>query len=240
MSDSPGGPGLLVLMIGRPAANPSIICQAASLEGAGSVYQSNHFPKCCTASSRRLHDTPHRPPVRACQSYKAASTLSARRIHVSFPPPSAPPRQVQQQQAITMAEAIGAASGLLTLSTFAFDASIKLYTTVKGYQSHPKQVRDLLDEIQALVDVLGPLTDTISANTDVDLSALKFPLRQCGNACTELEKEINKCLPKPDSGKTSLRGWARLRYMGDDINGFRGLISGYKLTISIALADAHL
>ncbi|OJJ07599.1 hypothetical protein ASPVEDRAFT_178335 [Aspergillus versicolor CBS 583.65] len=139
-----------------------------------------------------------------------------------------------------MAEAIGAASGLLTLSTFAFDASIKLYTTVKGYQSHPKQVRDLLDEIQALVDVLGPLTDTISANADVDLSALRFPLRQCGNACSELEKEIKKCLPKPDSGKTSLRGWARLRYMGDDINGFRGLISGYKLTISIALADAHL
>lgn len=139
-----------------------------------------------------------------------------------------------------MAEAIGAASGLLTLSTVALEASIKLYTTVKGYQSHPKQVRDLLDELQALTDVLGPLTDTVSANIDVDLSALKFPLLQCGNACTELEKEINKCLPKPDSGKTSLRGWLRLRYMGDDINGFRGLISGYKLTISIALADAHL
>lgn len=160
-------------------------------------------------------------------------------IHVSFPPPSAFPRQVQQQ-AITMAEAIGAASGLLTLSEFAFKASINLYTTVQSYQSHPKQVRELLDEIQALTDVLGPLTDTVSANTDVDLSALEFPLRQCGNACTELKKEINKCLPKPDSGKTSLRGWLRLRYMGDDINGFRGLISEYKLTISIALADAHL
>ncbi|KAL4924515.1 uncharacterized protein BDV17DRAFT_284681 [Aspergillus undulatus] len=139
-----------------------------------------------------------------------------------------------------MAEAIGAASGLLTLSTFALNAGVALYDTVKSFQSHPKHVRDLLDELQALTEVLGPLTDTVRATTDVNLSALDFPLFRCGTACKEFEKEVRKCLPQSDSGRTSLRGWARLRYMGDDINGFRELISGYKLTISIALADAHL
>ncbi|KAL5001877.1 hypothetical protein BDV10DRAFT_158922 [Aspergillus recurvatus] len=140
-----------------------------------------------------------------------------------------------------MVEAIiGAASGLLTLSTFALDASIKLYNTVKSFHSHPKHVRDLLDELQALTEVLGPLTDTVNARTDVDLSALDFPLLRCGTACNDFEKEIRKCFSRSDNGKATLRGWARLRYMGDDINGFRELLSGYKLTISIALADAHL
>ncbi|KAL2813936.1 hypothetical protein BDW59DRAFT_154589 [Aspergillus cavernicola] len=139
-----------------------------------------------------------------------------------------------------MVEAIGMASGLLALSTFAFNASIALYDTVKGFQSHPKHVRDLLDELQALTEVLGPLTDTVSASTDVNLSALDFPLFRCGTACKEFEQEVRKCLSRSDGGKPSLRGWARLRYMGDDITGFRELLSGYKLTISIALAGAHL
>lgn len=139
-----------------------------------------------------------------------------------------------------MAEAIGVASGLVALSTFAFDASITLYQTVRSFQSHPKHVRELLDELQALTEVLAPVTDTVSATTDVDLSALEFPLLRCGTACKEFEQEIRKCLPQSEGGRMSLRGWARLRYKGDDINGFRESLSGYKLTISIALADAHL
>lgn len=31
--------------------------------------------------------------------------------------------------------------------------------------------------------------------------------------------------------RTSFRDWAKLRYMGDDIDGFRRLLAGYKLTI---------
>lgn len=139
-----------------------------------------------------------------------------------------------------MAEPIGLASGLLTLAIFAFQSSIALYETIKGFQSHPKRVRDLIEELEALSGVLGPLSETIGASTDVDLSNLDLPLLRCGNACKEFEQELLKCLSRSGSNRTSFRDWAKLRYMGDDIDNFRRLLAGYKLTINIALTDANL
>jgi hypothetical protein len=139
-----------------------------------------------------------------------------------------------------MAEPIGVASGLLALATFAFQSSIALYQTVQSFQFHPKRVRDLEEELEALSGVLGSLTETISATTDVDLSALNLPLQRCGNACKEFGQEITKCSSRSGGSRTSFRDWAKLRYMGDDIDGFRQLLAGYKSTIIIALTDASL
>lgn len=139
-----------------------------------------------------------------------------------------------------MAEPIGVASGLLTLATFAFQSSIALYQTVQSFQFHPKRVRDLEEELEALSGVLGSLTETVGAATDVDLSALDLPLRRCGNACKEFGQEITKCSSRSGGSRTSFRDWAKLRYMGDDIDGFRQLLAGYKSTIIIALTDASL
>ena len=82
-----------------------------------------------------------------------------------------------------MAEPIGIASGLLAIATFAFQSSITLYQTVQSFQNHPKVVRNLKEELEALNVVLDSLIKTVKATTDVDLSALDFPLRQCGRAC---------------------------------------------------------
>ncbi|KAF4628512.1 hypothetical protein G7Y89_g9640 [Cudoniella acicularis] len=139
-----------------------------------------------------------------------------------------------------MAEAIGLASGLLALSGFAFQSSVTLYQTVQSFRFHPKQLRDLKEELEALSAVLGSLTETVSATTDVDLSALDLPLLRCGNACQEFEREIVKCSSRSGGGRTSFRDWAKLRYMGDNIDGFRQLLAGYKSTINIALMDANL
>ena len=139
-----------------------------------------------------------------------------------------------------MAEPIGIASGLLALSTFAFQSSIKLYNTVKSFQFHPKRVRDLIEELEALTNVLRSLTETVGAITEVDLSALDLPLLRCGNACKEFEQEIMRCSSRSLGARTSFRDWAKLKYMGDDIDGFRQMIAGYKSTIIIALADANL
>ncbi|CZR62675.1 uncharacterized protein PAC_12572 [Phialocephala subalpina] len=139
-----------------------------------------------------------------------------------------------------MAEAIGLASGLLTLAGFAFQSSITLYQTVQSFRFHPKQLRDLKEELEALSGVLTSLTETVSAATDVDLSALGLPLLRCGNACKEFEQEILKCSSRSGGSRTSFRDWAKLRYMGDNIDGFRQLLAGYKSTINIALTDANL
>jgi hypothetical protein len=139
-----------------------------------------------------------------------------------------------------MAEPIGLASGLVALATFAFQASFSLYTTVNSYNSHQQRVRDLAEETSALSGVLGSLTETISASADLDLSVLEIPLRRCGKACKEFEQEIKKCSLRSGSSRASFRDWARLKYMGEDIDSFRRVLSGYKLTITIALSDANL
>jgi hypothetical protein len=136
-----------------------------------------------------------------------------------------------------MAEPIGITSGLLTLATVAFQSSVALYQTIESFQSHLTRVRGLLEETEALTGVLQSLTETIRT-TDLDLSALELPLRRCGSACTEFGQELIKCSARSGGSRTSFRDWAKLRYMGDNIDGFRQLVAGYKSTIVIALTDA--
>ncbi|KAJ5166577.1 uncharacterized protein N7482_005358 [Penicillium canariense] len=139
-----------------------------------------------------------------------------------------------------MAEPIGLAAGLLALATFAFECSISLHETVNSFRHHPKRVRDLLEELEALSAVLGPLGEFVKATSDIDFSALELPLLRCGGACNEFRQEILKCSSQPGSNRTNFREWARLKYMGDDIDGFRRLLAGYKATINIALTDANI
>jgi hypothetical protein len=129
-----------------------------------------------------------------------------------------------------MAEPIGVASGLSALSAFALQASVTFYQTLQSFQFHPKQLRG----------VLASLTETVSSTTDVDLSALDLPLRRCGNGCQEFEQEIMKCLTRSGGSRRSFRDWAKLRYIGDNIDGFRQLLAGYKSTINISITDANL
>jgi hypothetical protein len=139
-----------------------------------------------------------------------------------------------------MAGPISLASGLLALVGFAFKASITLYQTVQSFKFHPKQLRDLKEELEALIGVLGSLTETVSAATVVDLSALDLPLLRCGNACKDFGQQIMNCSFRSGDNRTSFRDWAKLRYMGDDIVGFKNMLAGYKSTIVIALGDANM
>ncbi|KAK5074422.1 hypothetical protein LTR70_010235 [Exophiala xenobiotica] len=142
-----------------------------------------------------------------------------------------------------MAEPISLASGLLALATFALQSSVTLYNRILSFKSHHTRVRDLvevLEELQGLSEVLNPLSETIRATTEIDFSPLDLPLLRCGNACKEFEQELLKCSSRSSNDRTSFRDWARLRYMGDDIDNFRRILAGYKLTITIALADANL
>src|SRR4051812_30818169 len=92
-----------------------------------------------------------------------------------------------------MAEPISLASGLLTLLTFSCNSSLALYKTIQSFQNHPKRVRDLTEELDALIVVLQSLTDTLGSTTNVELSSLELPLLRCGKACGEFEEELLKC-----------------------------------------------
>lgn len=139
-----------------------------------------------------------------------------------------------------MAEPVGLASGIVALATFAFQSSVSLYKTVESFRSHPKRVRDLLSELEALSAVLAPLIELIQANSDVNLSLLNLPLLQCGNVCEGFQQEVLKCAGRSANNRASFRDWAMLVYKGDNIDDFRNSLASYKVTINIALTDANL
>ncbi|KAJ5084773.1 hypothetical protein NUU61_009352 [Penicillium alfredii] len=139
-----------------------------------------------------------------------------------------------------MAELVGLASGILTLATFAFQCSVSLYETVNSFRSHPRRVRDLLSELEALRAVLAPLVELVKSTSDANLSILDRPLLRCGNACNEFQQELLQCVSRSNSNRSNFHNWARLTYMGDNIDDFRDLLAGYKATINIALTYTTL
>jgi hypothetical protein len=138
-----------------------------------------------------------------------------------------------------MPDPIGIASGILTLVLFAFQSSQALYQAVSSFQSNQRIVRELKEELEALDGVLQALRET-ATDAEADFAALKFPLLRCGKACQDFEAVIVKCTSHSDGSRTSFRDWAKLRYMGDDIVGFKNMLAGYKSTIAIALGDANM
>lgn len=138
-----------------------------------------------------------------------------------------------------MADPISTASGLLALAVFAFQSSTQLYQLIESFQNNQRVVRELREELEALNGVLLSLQKA-AANKDADLTTLKLPLLRCGKACKDFEAVIVKCTAHSSGSRTSFRDWATLKYMRDDIVGFKNMLAGYKSTISIALGDANM
>jgi hypothetical protein len=140
----------------------------------------------------------------------------------------------------TMAEIIGAASGCMTLVGFALKSSITLYEAIQSFKSHSQRVRDLADEVLALHQVLQALAGTAANLKDLDFSSLELPLLRCSDACKDFGQLLEKVSPRASRNRTSFRDWAKLKYMGEDIDYFRRLLASYKMTINVALTDVTL
>jgi hypothetical protein len=138
-----------------------------------------------------------------------------------------------------MADPLSTASGILTLVVFAAQSSQLLYQAVSSFRSNQRTIRELKEELEALNEVLQSLHST-ATDTDVDVTALELPLLRCGKACRDFEVVIAKCTSHSGGPRTSFRDWAKLKYMGEDVVGFKNMISQYKSTIIIALGAANL
>jgi hypothetical protein len=145
-----------------------------------------------------------------------------------------------QRRTIAMADPLSLASGVLALAMFAHKSCLVLHTRIQSFKPHPRGVRNLVGELEALISVLELLSDTIKSDTDVDLSALNLLLQRCGSACNEFLQELEKCYLQSGVVQHSFRNWAKLRYMGDNINDFQYSLAAYKSTITIALTDMQL
>ncbi|KAH3996966.1 hypothetical protein HBH98_053670 [Parastagonospora nodorum] len=129
-----------------------------------------------------------------------------------------------------MAEPISLASGLLALVIFAHKSCVTLYTTIQSFKLIPN----------TLIGVLESLVETVKSDKDVDLSSLNLPMQRCGNACNEFLQELQTCCSRSGGDRTSFRDWAKLRYIGDNIDDFKDSLAAYKSTITIALIDVQV
>lgn len=129
------------------------------------------------------------------------------------------------------------ASGVLTLAAFTFKSSVALYQTVQNIRHHPDTVQDLQHELEALQGALRSITETVGAMAEADFSALNLPLKRCSTACHEFEQKLLSSVSRSGSALEIFRGWAKLRYLGDDVDSFRRMLAGYKSIILIAITD---
>lgn len=128
-----------------------------------------------------------------------------------------------------MAEVISLASGLVALTTFAFQSTVTLLNTVQSIQLNSQPLRNVEEELEALSGVLASLVETASTTNRIDLSALHVPLLRSGHSCQEFEREIMKWTSRSGGSWTDFQG---------DVDGFRDLLAGYNSTINIALTTA--
>lgn len=132
-------------------------------------------------------------------------------------------------------------SGLLFITVSAIKSSSKLYDTIQTFKVHPREVRELLTELDGLNGVLQTLSQTAGIDVDVDISGLKETLRQFSRACEDFEGELLKYSSRSGGDRASFREWASFRYLGSDgIEAFRQLLISYKGTISVAISFANL
>ncbi|KAB8225206.1 hypothetical protein BDV33DRAFT_164630 [Aspergillus novoparasiticus] len=136
-----------------------------------------------------------------------------------------------------MAEPLSLASSVLALAGFAFQTTKSLYQVIESFKSSKRAIRELRCEVESLTQALASL-EKASADNETQLTALKLPLLRCGKICKEFEEVIIKCTSHSREQRTSFRDWAKLQYMGGDIEDLRTTLAGYKATINIALGGA--
>ena len=138
-----------------------------------------------------------------------------------------------------MADPLTVATGVVTLVTFGVQCSSSLLQLINDFKRAPSTVRQLKEELEGLVAVLQCLSTTID-NAESDFTVLEVPLRQCSKACQNFEALLARFAGPRGRSKTNFQDWAKLKYLGSDINGFRDMIAGYKATISVAICNFNL
>lgn len=139
-----------------------------------------------------------------------------------------------------MADPLSIATGVVGLITFALSSSVKLYTTVREFQSQSKTARGLKNELSELTAVLQSLLETTTASPGVSFDALRLPLERCGKACIEYGELIARFTSHSTQSRSSVRDWLAQKYLQGDVDDFKCMIAGYKSTINIALANANM
>jgi len=134
-----------------------------------------------------------------------------------------------------MAEAIALSAALLDLITLTFDTSKKLYDNILSYRNQQKAVKDVLNELEALMVVLNIVRDYTKAGPqDSKLSCLETPVKSCLTICQEMGTMLDQCTIHSRNGQNSIRDWLKQQYRAKTLDEMKQRLDSYKSTLSIA------
>jgi len=140
-----------------------------------------------------------------------------------------------------MAEAIGLASGLLTIATFAFQTTTSLYEAIQSLKSQRKTVLDLKEDIGSLKAVLSSLSEQLNGDeANNRFEPIRNPLYNCTTTYQELGKMLAACTSHSENGKDSVRDWLKMRYREKTLADVQKRLGDYKPTLIVALNSVNL
>lgn len=134
-----------------------------------------------------------------------------------------------------MAEAVGLASGLLTLAVAAYKSSKSLHEALSSFQSQRKTIKDIQADSKLLITVLEKIHEQIQSSHDIDrLEPLRQPLYCCMTACQEMLEMLDACTIHGTDGRNSVRDWLNMRYREKSFEDLKQQLHSYMSTLSIA------
>lgn len=140
-----------------------------------------------------------------------------------------------------MAEAVGLASGLLTLIIFAYNTSKSLYEAVSSFQSQRKTIKDVLADLDSLVTMLEKINEQAQRSQEVErLEPLREPLNYCATTCHEMHEMLDACTTHSKEGRDSVRDWLNMRYHEKSFEDMKKRLASFKSTLSIAFESINM
>lgn len=134
-----------------------------------------------------------------------------------------------------MAEVVGLASGLLTLTTAAYQTSKALHEAISSFRSQRKAIKDFETDLRSLVAVLDQIRGRVQvAHDDVRLEALRLPTYYCMQTCQEMREMIDACTTHTIDAQRSVQDWLKMQIRGKSYEEMKQRLSSYKSTLSIA------
>lgn len=140
-----------------------------------------------------------------------------------------------------MAEGIGIASGIITLIVATHKASKALHEAVSSFKNRPKEVKDVLAELDSLEIVLSTIGQQVERSGRADsFGLIRNPLDFCAAECQDMHAMLDECTSNSRDGHASVRDWIKMRYHEKSLNDMRGRLASYKSTLDIAFQTVNM
>lgn len=143
---------------------------------------------------------------------------------------------------IQMAE-IGVAASIVGIATAAVQSAQLLHTTIENIKDAPKAVQSVKVDLQSLTSVLHNLQSACRSDEhQITLSSeVEAAVENCKTACEDFQTLLGRWTKHSTEDKTFWTERWRVGLFGHErITTFKGRLSDYKSTLTVALSTATM